>query len=94
MSDARQSAAGEKDMPSVRIYEYYNFPILLKVQGRVKIFVNMATSGLSPEHENGTPSALQTGETMIFFKQVRCYATVAQINEVGVKFLPKQQQKF
>jgi len=72
----------------------YNFPILLKVQGRVKIFINIAALGLSPEHENGTPSALQTEGTMIFLKQVRCHVTVAQINEVEVKFLPKQQQKF
>jgi hypothetical protein len=62
-----------------------NFPILLKVQGRVKIFVNMvAASGLFPEHENGTPSALQTEVTMIFLKKERCCVAVVQTREVAV----------
>ena len=72
----------------------YNFPILLKVQGRVKIFINIAALGLSPEHENGTPVALQTEGTMIFFKQVRCHVTVAQINEVEVKFYQNSNKNF
>jgi hypothetical protein len=72
----------------------YDFPILLKVQGRVKIFVNMvAASGLSPERENGTPSALQTGGTMIFLKKVRCRVTGAQICEAAVQLFYQNSNK-
>jgi len=46
-----------------------NFSILLEVQRRVKIFIDMVAAAPPPEHENGTPPALQTGRAMIFFKQ-------------------------
>jgi hypothetical protein len=61
-----------------------NFHILLKVQGSVKIFVNMVVAyGLFPEHKNGTPSALQTEVTMIFLKKERGCVTVDQKIKLG-----------
>jgi hypothetical protein len=71
-----------KDKPSVMIYDADNFPILLKVEGRVKIFVKIvAASGLYPEHENGTPFALQTEVTMIFLKRVLYCVAAAELTK-------------